>query len=144
MTTILYGWGPMFDAPSASPYVIKCEVQLQMLGVEFERAIANLDAVKKHKAPYVKDGDELIEDSTFIRDHFEKKLHRDLNMGLSHEQRGVAWAVERMLEDRLTFILLHERWTTTSSADRRSSLRGCRRRCAPRRSKRREVASGPC
>jgi hypothetical protein len=45
----------MFGAPSPSPYVIKCDMQLQMLGVNFTRAIADLEAVSKHKAPYVKD-----------------------------------------------------------------------------------------
>ena len=53
----LFGWGPMFDCPSPSPYVMKSDIQLQMLGVDFDRAIADLDAVPKHKAPYVMDGD---------------------------------------------------------------------------------------
>ena len=37
----LYGWGPLFDCPSPSPYVMKSEIQLQMLGLEFNRAIAS-------------------------------------------------------------------------------------------------------
>lgn len=68
--TILYGFPPAFGCMSPSPFVMKTDIQLQMLGVSFERRIANLDAVAKHKAPYVDDGGEIVEDSTFIRWHF--------------------------------------------------------------------------
>ena len=108
--TRLYGWGPMFGEQSSSPFVLKTDVQLQMLGVTFDRKTADLETVKKHKAPYVEDDGEVIEDSTFIRWHFENKLGRDLDAGLTIEQRGQAWALERMLEDRLNLIMVCERW----------------------------------
>lgn len=110
MTITLYGWGPMFGLRSPSPYVMKSDIQLQMLGLEFARQMPDLETVSKHKAPYVRDGDQLIQDSTFIRAHFEQKLGKDLDAGLNAEQRAVAWSVERLLEDRLHFIMLHERW----------------------------------
>ena len=110
MTTTLFGWGPMFGLRGPSPFVLKTEIQLQMLGVPFGRAIADVDTVAKHKAPYVRDGEQLIEDSTFIRMYFERKLDRHLDARLTREQRAAAWALERMLEDRLHFIMVHERW----------------------------------
>lgn len=110
MTVTLFGFGPMFQLRSPSPFVMKCDIQLQMLGLQFEHKLADLESVSKHKAPYVRDGDELIQDSTFIRFHFEKKLGKDLDAGLGTEQRGTAWSVERLLEDRLHFIMVHERW----------------------------------
>src|SRR5688572_30809768 len=110
MTTTLFGWGPMFGVRGPSPFVLKTDMQLQMLGVRFERAIADLEGVSKHKAPYVRDGELLIEDSTFIRAHFERKLDRHLDSRLTREQRAAAWALERLLEDRLYFIAVHERW----------------------------------
>jgi glutathione S-transferase len=118
MTTTLYGWGPMFNLPGPSPFVLKTDIQLQMLGVSFERAIADLESVKKHKAPYVKDGEQTIEDSTFIRSHFETKLGRSLDASLSSEERAVAWAVERLLEDRLSFIMAQERWLEADNFNR--------------------------
>lgn len=110
MNTTLFGWGPLFDTPSPSPYVMKCEVQLTMLEVPFERAIADLESVPKHKAPYVRHGERVIEDSTFIRAYFEAELGRDLDAALSDEQRGLAWGLERLLEDRLAHIVSAERW----------------------------------
>jgi glutathione S-transferase len=100
----------MFESPCPSPFVVKSEIQLQLLGVEFQRKIANLDAVTKHKAPYVIDGEQVIEDSSFIREHFERKLGRDLDAGLTPTQRALAYGLERLLEDRLTAIMGHERW----------------------------------
>jgi glutathione S-transferase len=110
MSTTLFGFPPMFDLPSPSPFVMKADMQLQMLGVTFDRARAEVETVPKRKAPYVRDHGRLIEDSTFIRKHFEKKLGADLDAGLSQEQRAFAWALERMLEDRLHFINMMERW----------------------------------
>lgn len=116
--TTLYGWGPMFGAPSPSPFVIKCDMQLQMFGVPFARALADLEQVPKHKAPYVEDDGRIIEDSTFIRLYFEQKLGKDLDEGLSLAERGAAWGLERMLEDRLSMIMAYERWLVDANFDK--------------------------
>lgn len=110
MKTTLYGWGSMFDLPGPSPFVMKADIHLQMFGIPFERAIADLDSIDKHKAPYVRDDGVLIQDSAFIRWHFEKKLGVDLDRGLTPEQRGIAWALEKMLERHLQPIDACERW----------------------------------
>ena len=108
--TTLYGWGPMFDCPSPSPYVMKTEIQLQMLGVEFDRAFADLESVSKHKAPYVEDDGEIIQDSNFIRAHFEKKFGSSLLDGLSPREQALSWALERMAEGHLGAVMAGERW----------------------------------
>lgn len=108
--TILYGWGPMFGSPSPSPFVMKADIHMQMFDIPLKRATANLDSVSKRKAPYVEDDGQIIEDSNFIRWHFEKKLGVDLDAGLDDSERATAWAFERLLEDRLNWIQLHDRW----------------------------------
>jgi len=108
----------MFGAPSPSPFVLKCDMQLQMLDVRFERAVADLETVPKHKAPYVEDDGRIIEDSTFIRLYFEQKTGDDLDLGLSPAERGAAWALERLLEDRLSMIMSHERWLLDANFDK--------------------------
>ena len=118
MSVTLYGWPPMFGAQSPSPLVIKAHIQLQMLGVEYLCAIAELENISKQKAPYVMDDGELIQDSTFIRWHFEKKLGKDLDASLSPEQRATAWGLERMLEDQLYHINLIERWLEDDNFER--------------------------
>lgn len=118
MTTTLYGWGRMFDLPSPSPYVTKSDIQLQMLGVGFDRAIADLDSVSKQKAPYVLDDGTLIEDSAFIRKHFEAKTGTDLDAGLSLAERATAHALGGMLEARLAQIIVCERWLIDANFER--------------------------
>ena len=118
MSTTLYGWWGMFDLLSPSPFVMKADIQLQMFGIPFDRAIADLEAVEKHKAPYVRDDGVLIEDSTFIRWHFERKLGIDLDQGLSDAERGASWALQTALENRLSVIQLCERWLEDDNFDR--------------------------
>lgn len=105
-----YGWGPMFDCPSPSPYVMKSDMQLQMLGADFKRAYADLESVPKRKAPYIMDGTLLVEDTNFIRAHIEAKLGRSLADGLDDAQRAASWALERMAEGHLGGVMLMERW----------------------------------
>lgn len=118
MMTTLYGWGPMFGTPSPSPFVMKADIQLQLFGIAFDRAIADLESVSKHKAPYVEDAGSIIQDSTFIRWHFEEKLGVDLDEGLSDAGKATAWAFERMLEERLVQIMAYERWLEGDNFDR--------------------------
>jgi glutathione S-transferase len=118
----LYGWGPMFDCPSPSPFVMKSDMQLQMLGAVFERAFADLDAVPKKKAPYLMDGRRLIEDSNFIRAHVEAKLGRSLLDGLDDADRATSWAFERMAEGHLTGVMLMERWLKDENFHRGPAL----------------------
>lgn len=105
----LYGFGPGFGLPEMSPYVTKTEVQLRMAGLRYRREAADLEAAPKGKAPYI-DDDGLIGDSAFIRAHIEDKYGVDLDEGLDAAQRGLAWAVERMLEDSLTWAAVYFRW----------------------------------
>ena len=105
----LYGFGPGFGLPEMSPYVTKTEVQLRMAGLRYRREAADLEAAPKGKAPYI-DDDGLIGDSAFIRAHIEEKYGIDLDEGLDAAQRGLAWAVERMLEDSLTWATAYFRW----------------------------------
>ncbi len=118
MTVTLFGWGRMFDLPSPSPYVAKADMQLQLLEVEFTRATADLESVSKHKAPYVDDAGTIIEDSAFIRAHFEAKTGRDLDAGLSPAERALARALTGMLENRLAQIMACERWLIDENFDR--------------------------
>ncbi len=117
-----YGWGPMFDCPSPSPYVMKADMQLQMLGASFDRAYADLESVPKRKAPYIEDGDLLVEDTNFIRAHMEAKLGRSLVDGLDDAQRAASWALERMAEGHLAGIMLMERWLKDANFEKGPAL----------------------
>ncbi|HWA91922.1 MAG TPA: glutathione S-transferase family protein [Rhizomicrobium sp.] len=106
----LFGFGPAFDLPDPSPFVMKTEVQLQMAGLSYVKSRAKPPEAPKGKIPFIEDKGVRVADSTFIRAHIERKYGVDLDRGLTPDLRARAWAVERMLEDHLYFALLAARW----------------------------------
>jgi glutathione S-transferase len=114
----LQGFGPAFGLPDPSPFVTKVEVLLKMAGLPYVVETAGLGKAPKGKLPYIVDDGETIGDSTFIRWHLERKYGLDLDRGLDAEQRAVAWAFEKMLEEHLYFAVLHTRWVDDANFDK--------------------------
>lgn len=106
----LYTFGPAFGLPDPSPFVTKAEMLLKLAGLEYRTDATGLRKAPKGKLPYVDDDGQIVADSTFIRWHIEKKYGIDFDRHLSLEQRGIAWAVEKLLEDNLYWALVHARW----------------------------------
>lgn len=106
----LYNFGPAFGLPDPSPFVMKTEVLLKMSGLPYETNSKGFRRAPKGKLPYIDDDGERIADSTFIRWHIEKKYNIDFDRGLTPEQRGIAWAFEKMLEDQAYWTVVDARW----------------------------------
>jgi glutathione S-transferase len=106
----LHSFGPLWNIPDPSPFVTKAEVLLKMSGVPFTTTLGNLSRAPKGKLPYIEDDGAVIADSTFIRLHLERKYGTDFDKHLSSAEKGVAWAVEKMLEDNLYWVVVYERW----------------------------------
>lgn len=107
----LYTFGPAFGLPDPSPFVVKADVLLKMSGIDY--SIDNTVIFKKSpkgKLPYIEDNGRFIGDSTFIRWHLEQKYHFDFDKHLSAQAKGIAWSVERLLEDNLYWMLVGIRW----------------------------------
>lgn len=115
----LYGFAPAFGLPDPSPFVMKTEVQLKLAELSFGKARATPAEAPKGKIPFIEDDGEIVADSTFIREHIERKYGVDLDRGLTRDMRARAWAIERMLEDHLYWAILHLRW-----ADDRNFAKG--------------------
>ncbi|MGD0720111.1 MAG: glutathione S-transferase family protein [Roseiarcus sp.] len=106
----LHKFGPGFGMPDPSPFVLKAEVLLKLAGAPYEVDFGGLGKAPKGKLPFIRDDGETIADSTFIRFHLERKYRFDFDRGLDAEQKGVAWAVEKMCEDHLYWTLVDARW----------------------------------
>jgi glutathione S-transferase len=115
MVITLYGFGPFFGTPDASPFVIKVMLLLKFAGMPFRQVQGNPFRAPHRLLPYIEDGGARIADSTLIRRHIEQKYHFDFDQGLRLEQKAVAWAVERMCEDHLYFAMLDSRWTDSAN-----------------------------
>ena len=105
-----YTFGPLADLPDASPFVTKAEILLKLAGLPYRTQTANVRRAPKGKLPYIEDDGENVADSTFIRWHLERKHGIDFDRGLSAEQRAVAWALEKMVEDQLYWFFVDARW----------------------------------
>jgi len=106
----LFGSGPNFGLPDASPFVTKAETLLRISKLPFEKALMSFSKAPKGKIPYIDDDGEMLGDSTFIRWHLEKKYGLNFDQGLTTEQRAIAWAFEKMAEDNLYWVSVHARW----------------------------------
>jgi glutathione S-transferase len=106
----LYTFGPAFGLPDPSPFVTKVEVLLKMAGLAYGTNTTGFRRAPKGKLPYIDDDGERIADSTFIRWYLENKYHCDFDKGLSAEERAIAWAFEKMVEDNLYWAFVHARW----------------------------------
>lgn len=111
----LYCFGPAFGLPDPSPFVTKAEMLLKLAGLPYEKNPKGLRKSPKGKLPYIEDQGSIIADSTFIRWHIEKKYGFDFDRTLNAEERGVAWAVEKLLEDHLYWISVRWRWLDDDS-----------------------------
>lgn len=114
----LYSFGPAFGLPDPSPFVTKADILLKMSGLPYRTDTGGFKKAPKGKLPYIADDGELIADSTFIRWHLEKKYGIDFDRGLDPDQRAVAWAFEKMLEESLYFVGLSERWMIDGNFDK--------------------------
>jgi glutathione S-transferase len=106
----LFGGGPGFGLPDVSPFVMKTEVQLRMLGLPYAKEPTRPARSPKGQMPFIDDDGIRIADSHFIREHLETKLGRELDAHVDMRQRAEAWAIERMLEDQLAHALRYMRW----------------------------------
>lgn len=107
---ILYGFPSRFRVRSSSPFDMKTEVQLKMIGIPFQKVVGNYKQAPKGKLPYISDQGSIIADSTLIRFHLEQKYGVDIDVGLTDEQRAIAWATERLVEDNLYWAMVWSRW----------------------------------
>jgi glutathione S-transferase len=114
----LHAFGPAFGLPDPSPFVVKAMVLLKMSGLPFETAAADVRKAPRGKLPYIKDGDEMVSDSTMIRFHLERRYRIDFDEGLTAEQQGIAWAAEKLCEDHLYWLMVQARWLDGDNFER--------------------------
>jgi glutathione S-transferase len=114
----LHTFGPFFGLPDPSPFVMKAEMLLKLAGVKYETTTRGFSKAPKGKLPYIRDGETVVADSTLIRFYLEQKYQVDFDQALSAHERGVAWSVEKMLEDHLYWVMVYWRWLDKANFER--------------------------
>ncbi len=118
MSLVLHVFGPAFGLPDPSPFAMKGDMLMKLSGLDYRAEPGDVTRAPKKKFPVLLDNGEAIPDSTFIRRHLERKYGIDFDEGLDARQRGIAFAVEKMLEDNLYWAIMYERWMIAENFDR--------------------------
>jgi glutathione S-transferase len=114
----LHIFGPAYGLPDGSPFGIKAMMLLKLAGLPFETKHSDLRKAPRGKLPVLDDDGEIIPDSTFIRMHLENKYKIDFDAALTPRERGIAWSIEKMLEDHAYWLEMQERWLNDVNFER--------------------------
>ncbi len=114
----LYGSGPHFGLPDASPFVSKAEILIKMSGVPYTKAKANFSKAPKGKIPYIEENGKLLGDSTFIRLHLEKEHGAKFDGNLTPEEKAIAYAFQTLCEEHLYWAIVDARWMVKSNFEK--------------------------
>jgi glutathione S-transferase len=114
----LYTFGQYFGLPDPSPFVMKAEMLLKLAKLDYQSNTKGFGKAPKGKLPYLDDNGTVVADSTLIRLHLEQQYSINFDGGLTPRERGVAWAVEKMLEDHVYWALVYWRWLNDANFDR--------------------------
>ena len=114
----LFVFGEFFGLPDASPFVMKAEMLLKLAGLPYQKNAKGFGKAPKGKLPFIDDDGMIIADSTLIRMHLERKYSIEFDRALGERERGIAWSIDKMLEDHLYWALVYWRWMIDANFDR--------------------------
>ncbi|MEO0800355.1 MAG: glutathione S-transferase family protein [Pseudomonadota bacterium] len=109
-THVLQVFGPAFGMPDPSPFCMKAMSLLKIANIPFQTATGNVLKAPKKKLPVLIENGQAIADTTLIRFHLEHTSGIEFDRGLDDQQRGIAWAAEKLCEDNLYWAAVYERW----------------------------------
>jgi len=103
---------------NASPFCLKVETFLKVLGVDYEAIgdFHNLDKFSRHKLPVVQYNQEIVQDSTNIVRFIDRvwgtthKYPKGIDDGMSDKDLATANLIRHAVEDSLAPLLVHFRW----------------------------------
>jgi len=106
----LHQYPAIWGLSSLSPFCIKVEIFLKQHRLPYQVIVEKNPARgPKGKMPFIRDGETVIADSTFIINYLTE-AHELKTAALSAELQAQGLAFQRMIEEHLYFVLLYSRW----------------------------------
>ncbi|HEY4344315.1 MAG TPA: glutathione S-transferase family protein [Parvibaculum sp.] len=101
----------MKGTPNPGPFCIKLETALRLAGVAYETSYARRPSEgPKGKIPFVEIEGERVGDSALILKKLRDEQGVDLDESLSPRERAQSHALQRMIEERLYYVMVYSRW----------------------------------
>lgn len=109
---VLWQFDACWGQPSASPFCVKLETWLRMVGVPHRvEIVRGPPRSPNRKAPYVElPGGRIIADSGVVIDQLGAELGCSLDEGLDPAQQATVTAFTRLLEDHFYWAIVWDRW----------------------------------
>jgi glutathione S-transferase len=102
---------PAFGMRNVSPFCLKIEMLLKSLDLEFTLSdISDPRKAPKGKLPFLIADGKKIADSELIAQYLDNLTNGRVFAGLTEEQKGYGYAMTRLVEDHLYWLLVASRW----------------------------------
>ncbi len=112
MTIELHQFSRPKTAINFSPFCVKLETWMRLAKIP-HTVVENprMQGAPKGKMPFIKlDNGEKIGDSNLVIEYFEQQYNDPIDRDLSAEQRAVALAFRRMIDENLYWPMMYSRW----------------------------------
>src|SRR5262244_2515369 len=111
----LYAAAPAWDVPNVSPFVLKVDCYLRMVGLPYElvsfESPAEFAQLPKGKMPCIEDRGQKIADSGFILEYLQTTYGDPLGeQRLSPHDQAIALGMRRLMEEHLYWAIVYARW----------------------------------
>ncbi|XP_060585323.1 failed axon connections homolog [Ruditapes philippinarum] len=90
-------------------FVMKLETYLRIHKIPFQLDF-NYKGGPKNKTPWIEYNGITMGDSQLIIEYFNKEFNFDMNSHLSKQERAVAWAIQKWLEEYTYWLNVYSRW----------------------------------
>ncbi|WP_437326461.1 glutathione S-transferase family protein [Sorangium sp. So ce381] len=107
----LYQAPAAWGVPNISPFCLKLETWLRMVGLPYEVRSADPRRAPKGKIPYVDIDGCTMGDSQLIIEHLERVHGDKLDAHLTAEARARGHVIRRMLEEAFYWMVVFVRWS---------------------------------
>ncbi|KAK6186997.1 hypothetical protein SNE40_006251 [Patella caerulea] len=95
--------------PSLSPFCLKVETYLRMNKIPYENA-KYIKLSSKGKVPWIEYNEDVVNDSSFIIEYFNKKLNIDVDRVLTDKEKAISRAFQKMIEENFVWCFALSRW----------------------------------
>jgi glutathione S-transferase len=116
----LYAAASAWDVPNLSPFVLKVDCYLRMVGLPYElvsfQSPEEFARLPKGKIPYIEDGDQKIADSSFILEYLQTTYGDRLGeQHLSPRDQAIVLGMRRLMEEHLYWVICYARYIEDTS-----------------------------